>query len=114
MSGISFTDRQWSAIHTFLLADSNVYACNEASTRIFLEAVMWVARSGAQWRLLPERYGIWNTVYKRFARWENNGVWQRMFEHFAGDPDMEHIMIDSSVIRAHPCAAGVQKKQDRT
>ena len=57
-----------------------------------------------------DTYGDWNAVYKRFARWCELGIWEQMHAYFANDPDMESLMIDSTVVRAHPCAAGASKK----
>jgi transposase len=112
MTDVSLTDEQWTKIRDFLRQDHHAYiGKNEASCRKFVEAVKWVSRSGAQWRLLPDEYGKWNTIYKRFVRWCDREVWQRMFEYFANDADMENGMIDSTIVRAHPCAAGAEKKR---
>jgi transposase len=110
MTDVRLTDDQWTKIRDFLKRDPNAYVGNETQCRLFLEAVKWMSRSGAQWRLLPTEYGNWNSVYKRFARWCKAGVWERMLAYFATDPDMENGMIDSTIVRAHPCAAGAQKK----
>ena len=108
--GIQFDETQWSKIYNFLKQDERAYAGKESDCRRFLEAVLWLARSGAQWRLLPSSYGNWNTHYKRFARWEKHGVWERLFAVFADKPDRENLLIDSTIVRAHPCAAGALKK----
>lgn len=110
MSTVKLRDDQWLKIYAFLRSDPRAYAGQEGDCRRFVEAVCWVLRSGAQWRLLPKEHGNWNSVYKRFARWCDYGVWDRMHGHFADDPDMECLLLDSTVIRAHPCAAGASKK----
>jgi transposase len=79
----------------------------EAECERFLQGVHWVARSGAQGRELPGRYGHGNRVYQRDARWCEHGIWA---DYFAHEPDLEGLILDSSVVRAHPCAAGASKK----
>jgi transposase len=108
---VRLNDEQWIQIRDYLKTDPNAYVGNETECRRFLEAVKWISRSGSQWRLLPSEFGNWNTVYKRFARWCKAGVWERMLAHFAQEPDMESVMIDSTIVRAHPCAAGAEKKR---
>jgi len=110
MSTISLKNEQWIKILNFLQACPHVYVGQEELCRRFIEAVLWIARSGAQWRLLPEKYGRWNSVYKRFVRWCDQGVWHKLHQHVADDPDLEHLILDSTIVRAHPCAAGAQKK----
>ena len=97
-------------MYAFLKSHPNVYAGSQEKCRRFVEGVHWVLRSGAQWREMPERYGKWNSVYTRYSRWEEQGIWAEMQAHFAHDPDMESIIFDSTIIRAHPCAAGGSKK----
>lgn len=107
---ITIKDPQWEKIYQFLQNEQRIYGGDEAKMRLFIEAILWMARSGASWRLLPEKYGNWNSVFRRFARWSDRGIWQAMFEYFADDPDMSEVMIDSTIVRAHQCAAGALKK----
>lgn len=102
------TDDQWAVILPFLLAHPRVYVGTPPTCRAFLEGVLWVLRSGSQWRLLPEHRGIWNPVFKRFSRWQTHGVWADLLAYVASDSDLQQVLIDSTVIRAHPCAAGAE------
>ena len=83
-----------------------------ADNRLFVEAVLWIARTGSPWRDLPAEFGLWNSNYQRFARWSRLGVWHRLFVHLAKDADFEEVFIDSTIVRAHLQAYGDQKKTD--
>jgi len=111
MSAITIPDEQWSKIYAFCRSCKHVHDYGEANLRHFMQAVLWIMRSGAQWRLLPAQYGKWNSVYKRYARWCELGVWEEMFHHFVQDPDLEEVLFDSTSIRAHACAAGAAQKK---
>jgi transposase len=77
--------------------------------RRFVEGVIWVGRNGGRWRSLPGEYGKWGSVHKRFKRWADKGVWQMIFNTLVEDADMEWVMIDSTIVRAHQHAAGAKK-----
>ncbi len=111
MVGSKLREDQWKKILKFVRECPGVYAGKAEDLRRFIEGVGWMARSGAQWRELPERYGNWNTVYKRFSRWCEKGVWKQMHQRFAGEPDLEAVIPDSTTVRAHPCAAGAPAKR---
>lgn len=104
-------NEEWTKILTFLRQCPGVYVGKEAKCREFMDGVLWVTRSGGQWRLLPERFGKWNSVYKRFVRWCTRGVWQGLLAHFATDPAMENVLLDTTIVRAHPSAAGAPHRR---
>ncbi len=104
---------QWSRIYEYLSGFQEIYVKNEAECRRFVEAVFWMARSGSQWRLLPPEYGAWNTVYRRFADWARKGIWYKMLYYFQSDADMEYIMADSTILRAHACATPAKANRMR-
>ena len=99
-------DATWSKLYAYLKTVSGIYTGREEKSRIFVDAVHWLMCTGAQWRDLPSEVGQWNTVFKRFGRWSDKGVWKQMHAHFVEAPDLEWLMIDSTVVGAHPCAAG--------
>ncbi len=84
----------------------NVYFKSEKSCKSFIEAVYWISRTGAQWRYLPEKFGNWNTIYKRFNEWSKKNIWAQLLEICIEEPDLENIMIDATIARAHACSAG--------
>ena len=76
--------------------------------RMFVEAVLWIARTGAPWRDLPEEFGNWYTVYTRFWRWARKGVWERIFKMLSDDPDLEYVLLDATHIRVHQHGTGAK------
>ena len=98
-------DYEWVRLEPFLPGKVGDVGRSAADNRLFINAVLWIARSGAPWRDLPERFGNWNSVYQRFRRWSRQGVWQRVFEALQ-EPDLDWLLLDSTTVRAHQHAAG--------
>lgn len=96
----------WSKIFSFLKQHKNTYSGKESKCKNFFEAIFWMARTGAQWRELPSKYGKWNSIYWRFNAWSKKFIWAKLLEFCASDPDLEYIMVDATIVRAHSCAAG--------
>lgn len=103
-------DDQYARIAVLLPGKLGDQGRTAADNRRFVEAVLWIARTGCPWRDLPAEFGLWNSVYQRFARWSRSGVWHRVFAQLAGDADFEEVFIDSTIVRAHQHAAGAAKK----
>lgn len=96
---------QWERIADLLPGKASDPGRTARDNRLFVNGVLWVLRSGAHWCDLPERYGRWKTLHKRFSRWSKAGVWDRVFADLIKDRDNQYLMIDSTLVRAHQQAA---------
>lgn len=105
------SDQQWQRIAPILPGKPGDPGRHAADNRLFVDAVVFVARTGIPWRDLPSVFGAWNSVYKRFSRWSVAGVWERVFAELAKGGDFSEVSIDSTIVRAHQHAAGAQKKR---
>jgi transposase len=99
------TDGQWERIRELLPGKASDPGRTAEDNRRFVNAVLWVLRSGAHWHDLPERYGKWKTVHTRFARWAKSGVWEKVFAALIADRRNEYLMLDTTLVRAHQQAA---------
>ena len=109
MHRYAISDNDFERIEALLPGQPGKLGRNAKNNRLFIDAVLWIARTGAPWADLPERFGKANTVYKRFERWGKRGVWEQV-HHALQDPDLEWLMLDGSVVRAHQHAAGKKKR----
>ena len=103
-------DDQWEPIASLLPGKATDCGVTAKDNRLSLEAVLWIARTGSPWRDLPREYGHWHRVYVRYNRWSHKGVWQRLFETVADDPDFEYLMVDGSIVRVHQHGAAQKKR----
>jgi len=94
-------EEQWLRIGPLLPGKAGDPGRSGTDNRLFVNGCLWVLRSGAHWCDLPERYGRWKTVHKRFSRWAHVGVWERVFAALTQDRDSRYLMLDSTIVRAH-------------
>ena len=99
------TQAQWERIAPMLPGKASDPGRTGGDNRLFVNGCLWVLRSGAHWRDLPERYGKWKTLHKRFTRWAKAGVWDEVFASLIKDRDNRYLMLDSTLVRAHQQAA---------
>jgi transposase len=104
----AISDADWDRIQDLLPGRPGQHGGIARDNRLFVNAVLWVARTGAGWRDLPARFGPWNSAWRRFDRWAQKGVWARVMAALR-DEDLEWLILDSTSVRAHPCAAGSKK-----
>lgn len=78
------------------------------NNRLFIEAILWIVRTGSPWRDLPDYFGKWNTIFKRFRDWVKADVFQRLFDVVSDDPDMEYAMVDATIVKVHRHGQGAK------
>ena len=101
-------DAQWVRIAPLLPGKEGDPSRSGEDNRLFVEAVLWVVRAGAPWRDLPPSFGKWGTVWKRFRRWAEKGVLERIFEALSGVPDFEYALIDGTIVKVHRHGTGAK------
>src|SRR4051794_38146738 len=104
----AISDTDWNRIKSLLPGQPGQHGGVAEDNRRFIDAVLYLARTGVPWRDLPERLGNWNSVWRRFDRWAGKGRWDPILAALR-DPDLDVLILDSTAVRAHPCAAGAKK-----
>ena len=99
------SEAQWERIEGLLPGKRQDPGRTAEDNRRFVHGVLWVLRSGAHWHDLPERYGKWKSVHKRFTRWARAGVWEKVFASLVKDASNDYVMLDSTLVKAHQQAA---------
>ena len=103
------SDTQWNKIAHLLPGKPGDPGRSGVDNRLFVKAVLWIARTGAPWRDLPASFGNWNSVFQRFRRWARKGVFEGMFTALRGDPDFEYVIADGTISRVHQKATGAKR-----
>lgn len=100
------TDEMWERLAPLLPPERGGMGRMRLPNRRMVEAILWRHRTGAPWRDLPEEFGPWTSVYTRFDTWNRRGVWQGVLEWLRREADLEWVMIDGTIVRAHQHTAG--------
>ena len=103
------SDSEWERIKDLLPPENTGEGRPSKPNRVMLNGMLWISKTGAPWRDLPERFGPWQTVYSRFRLWSQNDIFKELFERLSGDADMQDLSIDSTSCKAHQHAAGAKK-----
>ena len=98
MDRFVLTDAHWAKMEPLCLGKKTNRGRSGKDNRLFIEAVLWIARTGSPWRDLPTYFRHWNSVYSRYSDWTKAGVFQKIFEAVSEDADMEYAMIDGIVV----------------
>ena len=101
-------DQQWARIADKVPGKKGDPGRSGKDNRLFVEAVLWIARTGSPWRDLPPSFGHWNSVFTRFRDWVKADIWKRLFDAVSDDPDMEYTMVDATIVKVHRHGQGAK------
>ena len=105
------TDEQFAKIRDLLPGREESAGVTAKDNRLFVNAVIWIFKTGSPWRDLPERFGKWSSVHRRFSRWSSTGAFDKIFRILSTDADMEFLLMDGTIVKAHQHSAGAKKKK---
>ena len=108
MERFVLTDAQCAKMEPHCLGKPSDPGRSGRDNRLFVEAVLWIARTGSPWRDLPPSFGNWNSVYVRFRDWRDAGVFKRIFDACSDEPDMEYAMVDATSVKVHRHGQGAK------
>lgn len=101
MSRRTLTGAQWARIEDLLRGKDGDRGWSGVDNRLFVDAMLWLARGATPWRDLPPELGHWKSVYTRFRRWSRAGVWKSLFRALSTDPDFEYVLLDATICKVH-------------
>ena len=108
MDRFVLTDAQWAKMEPPCLGKRSDPGRSGGNNRLFLEAVLWIVRTGSPWRDLPTAFGNWNTVFKRYRDWVKADVFQWLFDAVSEETDMEYAMVDATIVKVHRHGQGAK------
>ena len=108
MERFVLSDAQWAKMEPHCLGKPTDPGRSGGDNRLFVEAVLWIVRTGAPWRDLPPAFGKWNTVFKRYRDWVKADVFRRLFEACSDEPDLEYAIVDATIVKVHRHGQGAK------
>src|SRR5947207_13364725 len=101
MDRLVLNDASWDRMSGLIIGRPDQKGSTGRNNRMFVEAVLWIVRTGSPWRDLPDVFGPWNSAFRRFSRWSRKEIWWRIFAAMSDDEDFEYLIVDSTIVRAH-------------
>ena len=108
MSRRTLSDAQWARIEPLIPGKKGDRGRTGTDNRLFVDAILWLARTASPWRDLPPELGNWRTAHCRFRRWTQAGVWERLFNALSREPDFECVLVDATICKVHADASGAK------